>query len=191
MLPCSRSRQPSYKRISVAPMNSEAGGRYELFPATFNFFERHIEQDTQYTQSCQGQVESKYPPPKSSTLFYAHKGLDSPRSLDKLASNDRANSVSQGYKRSLQCVKRQVRGWFGDEPTKMPWYFPRSRKGTISLTIACAMDISPPPPIPMIARKAMSCGAELASEAPKDPKKKTPKPNNSTHFRDQISERRP
>ena len=45
---------------------------------------------------------------------------------------------------------------------KYPWYRPRSRGDTTSAMIAWASTISPPPPSPCIARKAiswpMSCG---------------------------------
>ncbi len=79
----------------------------------------------------------------------------------------------------------------GALPTRMPWYLPRSRSGTTSLTIVCATVMSPPPPTPVMARKAMSCAAVCASDAASEPTKKMTRPASSTTLRDQMSERRP
>src|SRR5580765_8022353 len=40
---------------------------------------------------------------------------------------------------------------------KYPWYLPRSRGGMMSPTTAIVTTISPPPPSPWRARKAISC----------------------------------
>lgn len=48
----------------------------------------------------------------------------------------------------------------GFKLTRMPWYFPLSLNGTTSLTISCATVISPPPPMPVKARKTVNCSTD-------------------------------
>ena len=76
-------------------------------------------------------------------------------------------------------------------PTRIPWYFPRSLRGTTSLTINWATVIKPPPPIPVKARKMVSCSTDWAREEAREPMKKMASPTRRTSLRDQISERRP
>lgn len=66
-----------------------------------------------------------------------------------------------------------------------------SRKVTTSDTIVCARVIRPPPPNPVKARNAIICVAVCASEAARDPTKKTKMQLSSTVFREKISDRRP
>ena len=54
----------------------------------------------------------------------------------------------------------------------MPWYLPRSRGATTSPTIACAPIISPPPPMPWIARNTISSRIEVLSPDSTDPTRK-------------------
>lgn len=75
--------------------------------------------------------------------------------------------------------------------TKIPWYFPLSRKGTTSLTMSCATVIKPPPPMPVNARKMVNWSTDCESEDAKDPTKNIASPESKTTLRDQISESRP
>lgn len=75
--------------------------------------------------------------------------------------------------------------------TRIPWYFPLSRSGTTSLTISWATVISPPPPIPVKARKMVSCSTDWASDEAREPKKKIAIPVSRMTFRDQMSDSRP
>lgn len=71
---------------------------------------------------------------------------------------------------------------------RIPWYLPRSRRGTTSLTIICATVMRPPPPTPVKARKTINCVAVWAREAASDPTKKMARPTKSTSLRDQMSD---
>ncbi len=55
-----------------------------------------------------------------------------------------------------------------------PWYLERSRGGTMSPTMAIAMDISPPAPMPCTARKAASAYIDPASPHSAEPATKAP-----------------
>lgn len=73
----------------------------------------------------------------------------------------------------------------------MPWYLPRSRSGTTSLTISWATVIKPPPPMPVKARKIVSCRTDWESDEARDPRKKMASPTSRMTLRDQMSDRRP
>lgn len=75
--------------------------------------------------------------------------------------------------------------------TNIPWYFPLSRRGTTSLTMSCATVISPPPPIPVKARKIVSCKTDCAKDEASDPTKNITRPNSRMILRDQISDNLP
>lgn len=109
-------------------------------------------------------------------------------------SNDRTYTIRQCYNCALKKGNNQCRYFCvgcNMSLTRIPWYFPLSRKGTTSLKIACAMVMSPPPPIPVMARKIISCRAVCANEAAREPKKKMPSALRRTYLRDHISENRP
>ena len=64
-----------------------------------------------------------------------------------------------------------------------PVHFPRSRGGTTSPIAACAETISPPPPRPWIARKAMSSVIPCASPQSTEPSRKIASADCSTILR--------
>ena len=55
---------------------------------------------------------------------------------------------------------------------KYPWYRPRSRGGMMSPMMLRAMAISPPPPMPWMARKAINWGRFWLSPHSADPTRK-------------------
>ena len=73
----------------------------------------------------------------------------------------------------------------------MPWYFPLSRSGTTSLTISWATVIKPPPPIPVKARKIVSCRTDCASDEAKEPRKKMARPVRRMTLRENMSDNLP
>ena len=55
---------------------------------------------------------------------------------------------------------------------KNPWYWPRSRGGMMSPTTAIAVTMSPPPPMPWIARNAISWAIPWLSPQSTEPTRK-------------------
>jgi hypothetical protein len=131
-------------------------------PIALNLFQGHQKDRTKSGQRTNDHVQPEDPPPR----LLSFRG--------ERSSNDGTDTVGNS----------------NHEP-RIPWYLPRSLRGTTSLTIIWATLTKPPPATPVSARKTISWVAVLDTDAPKEPMKKIPSPMRRMTFRDQMSDTQP